>query len=133
MAKPATVKIKLVSTADTGFFYVTKKNPRNQTEKMSFRKYDPANRLLTQAEQEVLSQELELGRLTETLQRLSRWRRQTVTLTAPSPFALPLMIERLREQLSTEKLKDRLDRLLAQSEAALADAPPPRRRFARRD
>ena len=42
MAKPATVKIKLVSTADTGFFYVTKKNPRTQTEKMSFRKYDPA-------------------------------------------------------------------------------------------
>jgi large subunit ribosomal protein L33 len=41
MAKPATVKIKLVSSADTGFFYVTKKNPRNQTEKMSFRKYDP--------------------------------------------------------------------------------------------
>ena len=27
MAKPTTVKIKLVSTADTGFFYVTKKNP----------------------------------------------------------------------------------------------------------
>jgi large subunit ribosomal protein L33 len=44
MAKPATVKIKLVSTADTGFFYVTKKNPRNQTEKMTFRKYDPVVR-----------------------------------------------------------------------------------------
>jgi large subunit ribosomal protein L33 len=44
MAKPTTVKIKLVSTADTGFFYVTKKNPRNQTEKMSFRKYDPVVR-----------------------------------------------------------------------------------------
>ena len=44
MAKPATVKIKLVSTADTGFFYVTKKNPRNTTEKMSFRKYDPVAR-----------------------------------------------------------------------------------------
>jgi large subunit ribosomal protein L33 len=44
MAKPATVKIKLVSTADTGFFYVTKKNPRNQTEKMTFRKYDPVAR-----------------------------------------------------------------------------------------
>jgi large subunit ribosomal protein L33 len=41
MAKPATVKIKLVSTADTGFYYVTKKNPRNTTEKMTFRKYDP--------------------------------------------------------------------------------------------
>ena len=44
MAKPATVKIKLVSTADTGFFYVTKKNPRNITEKMTFRKYDPVAR-----------------------------------------------------------------------------------------
>jgi large subunit ribosomal protein L33 len=44
MAKPTTVKIKLVSSADTGFFYVTKKNPRTQTEKMSFRKYDPVVR-----------------------------------------------------------------------------------------
>jgi large subunit ribosomal protein L33 len=44
MAKPATVKIKLVSSADTGFFYVTKKNPRNITEKLSFRKYDPVVR-----------------------------------------------------------------------------------------
>jgi large subunit ribosomal protein L33 len=44
MAKPATVKIKLVSSADTGFFYVTKKNPRNQTEKMTMRKYDPVVR-----------------------------------------------------------------------------------------
>jgi large subunit ribosomal protein L33 len=44
MAKPATVQIKLVSTADTGFFYVTKKNPRTQTEKLSFKKYDPKAR-----------------------------------------------------------------------------------------
>ena len=44
MAKPTTVKIKLVSSADTGFFYVTKKNPRNITEKMTFRKYDPVAR-----------------------------------------------------------------------------------------
>ncbi len=44
MAKPATIKIKLLSTADTGFFYVTKKYPRNITEKMTFRKYDPVVR-----------------------------------------------------------------------------------------
>jgi large subunit ribosomal protein L33 len=44
MAKPTTVKIRLVSTADTGFFYVTKKNPRTQTEKMVARKYDPVVR-----------------------------------------------------------------------------------------
>jgi large subunit ribosomal protein L33 len=44
MAKPATVKIRLVSTAETGFFYVTKKNPRTKTEKLSFKKYDPVVR-----------------------------------------------------------------------------------------
>ena len=44
MAKPATVKIKLLSTADTGYFYVTKKNPRTMTEKMVKRKYDPVVR-----------------------------------------------------------------------------------------
>ncbi len=44
MAKPTTVKIKLVSSADTGFFYVTKKNPRTQTDKLTFRKYDPVVR-----------------------------------------------------------------------------------------
>jgi large subunit ribosomal protein L33 len=44
MAKPATLKIKLVSTADTGYYYVTKKNPRTQTEKMVVRKYDPVVR-----------------------------------------------------------------------------------------
>lgn len=44
MAKPATIKIKLESTADTGYFYVTKKNPKTQTEKMAQRKYDPVAR-----------------------------------------------------------------------------------------
>ncbi|KCZ94032.1 50S ribosomal protein L33 [Hyphomonas johnsonii] len=41
MAKPATIKIRLNSTADTGFFYVTKKNPRTKTEKLVLKKYDP--------------------------------------------------------------------------------------------
>ncbi|MFN7710637.1 MAG: 50S ribosomal protein L33 [Holosporales bacterium] len=44
MAKATTIKIKLLSTADTGFFYVTKKNPRTKTEKMEVRKYDPVVR-----------------------------------------------------------------------------------------
>lgn len=44
MAKPSSIQIKLVSTANTGFFYVTKKNPRNSTEKFEFRKYDPVVR-----------------------------------------------------------------------------------------
>ncbi|MCC0029506.1 MAG: 50S ribosomal protein L33 [Brucellaceae bacterium] len=41
MAKATTIKIKLLSTADTGFFYVTKKNSRTMTDKMTKRKYDP--------------------------------------------------------------------------------------------
>ena len=44
MAKPTTVKIRLNSTAGTGFFYVTKKNSRTMTDKMSVRKYDPVAR-----------------------------------------------------------------------------------------
>ena len=41
MAKTNTVQIKLVSSSDTGYFYVTKKNPRTKTEKLKFKKYDP--------------------------------------------------------------------------------------------
>ena len=44
MAKPSTVKIRLNLTADTGYFYVTKKNPRNLTEKLVLKKYDPVIR-----------------------------------------------------------------------------------------
>jgi large subunit ribosomal protein L33 len=44
MAKANTVKIKLVSSADTGFYYVTKKNARTMTDKLSLRKYDPVAR-----------------------------------------------------------------------------------------
>lgn len=94
-----------------------------------FRKYDAGNRLLGQAESEVLSQELELTRLAQTLAKLAALPQTRVKLAAASPFALPLMVERLREQFSTEKLKDRLDRLLAASEAVLA-APVGKRRRA---
>ena len=44
MAKATTIKIKLVSTAKTGYYYVTRKNSRTQTDKLSFRKYDPVVR-----------------------------------------------------------------------------------------
>lgn len=41
MAKATTIKVRLVSTADTGYFYVAKKNSRTMTEKLVQRKYDP--------------------------------------------------------------------------------------------
>jgi large subunit ribosomal protein L33 len=42
--KSATLNIKLLSSADTGFFYVAKKNPRKKPEKIELRKYDPVVR-----------------------------------------------------------------------------------------
>ena len=44
MAKSNVVQIKLVSTADTGYLYVTKKNARAQTQKLELNKYDPVVR-----------------------------------------------------------------------------------------
>jgi large subunit ribosomal protein L33 len=44
VAKPATLQVKMVSTADTGYFYVAKKNPRTKPEKLELMKYDPKAR-----------------------------------------------------------------------------------------
>lgn len=77
-----------------------------------FKKYDRGNLLLGQAEREVLSQELELARLQHTLAGMRRHTLVPVTLHRPSPMSLPLMVERLREKLSTESLAARLDRML---------------------
>jgi len=44
MAKPVTQKIKLVSSAGTGYYYVTKKNPRTKTAKLELKKFDPVAR-----------------------------------------------------------------------------------------
>jgi large subunit ribosomal protein L33 len=41
MAKAVTIKVKLVSSADTGFYYVAKKNSRTMTDKLKKKKYDP--------------------------------------------------------------------------------------------
>ena len=44
MAKPASIKIRLNSSADTGYFYVTKKYARTKTDKLVMKKYDPVVR-----------------------------------------------------------------------------------------
>jgi large subunit ribosomal protein L33 len=44
MAKSASDKIKLVSTANTGYYYTTLKNKRNTPDKMEMKKYDPVVR-----------------------------------------------------------------------------------------
>lgn len=90
-----------------------------------FRKYDAANLLLSQADAEVLSQELDIRRLATTLERMAAQRLEFVELKVPSPFSLPLMVERFRETLSNEKLADRLARIIRDATAE-ADAEPAR-------
>ncbi|MBL0730066.1 ligase-associated DNA damage response DEXH box helicase [Piscinibacter sp. HJYY11] len=87
-----------------------------------FRKYDPANRLLQQAEAEVLAQELEIGRLRASLERMARQRLVLTHPARPTPFAFPLMVERFREQLSNESVADRISRMVAQLEKAAGGA-----------
>jgi len=87
-----------------------------------FRKYDPGNRLLQQAEAELLQQELEIGRLREALRRMARHALVLKYLARPTPFAFPLMVERLREKLSNESVADRIARMVAQLEKAAGGA-----------
>lgn len=83
-----------------------------------FRKYEPDNRLLSQAQEEVLRQELDVERLDTCLRSLRaqtlNWRK----IARPTPFAFPLLVERLRESSSSEKLAERIARMVAELETA---------------
>ncbi|PYC21748.1 ligase-associated DNA damage response DEXH box helicase [Pseudomonas mosselii] len=83
-----------------------------------FQQHDPDNLLLTQARQEVLSQELDVQRLRQTLQRLQTLRLDVRVIRRATPFAFPLLVERFRESLSSEKLADRIRRMVADLEQA---------------
>jgi ATP-dependent helicase Lhr and Lhr-like helicase len=86
-----------------------------------FRKYDSANQLLLQADQELLNDELDIERLSACLARMHTQTHVVKPLSQPTPFAFPLMVERLRERLSTESMAERIARMVAQLEVA-ADA-----------
>ena len=81
-----------------------------------FQKYDPGNRLLAQAESELLSQELDVVQLAAALDRMRGQSLATITLARPSPLAFPLMVERFREKLTNESLSDRIARMVADLE-----------------
>ncbi|YCH19959.1 ligase-associated DNA damage response DEXH box helicase [Pseudomonas sp. D1-3] len=108
-----------------------------------FRQYDPDNLLLIQAHDEVLSQELDVQQLRHTLADMRAAQLNLHALRRATPLAFPLMVERFRERLSSEKLADRIARMLGELERAagpgpqVADAPlvevePPIRRGERK-
>jgi ATP-dependent Lhr-like helicase len=78
-----------------------------------FTKYDPQNLLLQQARKEVLEKHFEIARLKQVLERMANSR---VVIKHPkrlTPFALPLYVERVSGQLTTETLADRIERIKA--------------------
>lgn len=76
-----------------------------------FHRYEPSNRLLHQATREVLENQLEESRLRSTLSALQKKSLHLIELKTPSPFSYPLFVERFRQQLSSEKLTDRIRRM----------------------
>jgi len=83
-----------------------------------FRQHDAGNLLLTQAQREVLEQELELTRLRATLEELQARHISFHQTRRATPFGFALMVERFREKLSTEKLSDRVARMVRELEKA---------------
>ncbi|MDP3273523.1 ligase-associated DNA damage response DEXH box helicase [Limnobacter sp.] len=83
-----------------------------------FKKHDQNNLLLDQAQREALEQELDLKRMEAALCAIHRKTLVFKSIDRPTPFAFPLLIERLRETVSTEKLSDRVARMVAELEKA---------------
>ncbi|MDQ3140777.1 MAG: ligase-associated DNA damage response DEXH box helicase [Bacteroidota bacterium] len=75
-----------------------------------FKSYDPDHILLQQAELEVLSQQLEESRLRAALHRMQKQKLLFEYPNQPSPFAFPILVDNLRERLSSEKVEDQIKR-----------------------
>jgi ATP-dependent helicase Lhr and Lhr-like helicase len=77
-----------------------------------FAEYDPGNLLLHQARQEVLDRQFERDRMTRTLERLATMEIVVIDLVKPTPLGFPLLVDRLRGSLTSEKLADRVKRMI---------------------
>jgi ATP-dependent Lhr-like helicase len=79
-----------------------------------FEEYDPENLLLQQAHSEVLDMQMEKDKVLEAIRKINR---QQIILKTPgqfTPFSFPIMVDRLRAQLSSESLEDRIVKMKAQ-------------------
>ena len=76
-----------------------------------FHDYESHNLLLRQAYEEVMDFQLEEARLRRALQRIAS---QKIILTypdKPTPFSFPIIVDRMREKLTSEKLEDRIRKM----------------------
>lgn len=76
-----------------------------------FMKYDASNLLVKQAFNEVLSQELDIGRISQALNEMKKKKLVLSHTNRPTPFSFPIMVDRLRQQLTTEQLEDRVAKM----------------------
>jgi len=83
-----------------------------------FHEYDSNNLLLLQAYEEVMDFQLEEGRLRTALDRISKQKIIVKEPDKPTPFAFPIMVDRTREKLTSEKLADRVKRMMLEWEEA---------------
>ncbi|MBH3442769.1 ligase-associated DNA damage response DEXH box helicase [Pseudomonas moraviensis] len=81
-----------------------------------FKQYDADNLLLAQAGEEVLREELDIRRLEQTLERINRMKLDLHQVKRPTPLGFPLLVERMRESMSSEKLADRIRRMVGDLE-----------------
>src|SRR5258706_16470147 len=98
MAKSTMIKIKLLSSADTGYFYVTKKNSRTQTEKMVKKKYDPVAKKHVESRETKIKKKVPAIRMTSAL--AGRNPGQAYRLFKPELFVVRLGEPKCRRNLT---------------------------------
>ncbi|ADR20773.1 DNA ligase-associated DEXH box helicase [Marivirga tractuosa] len=81
-----------------------------------FTEYEPKNLLLLQAHREVIEQQLEQERLMKSMQKINQQKIIYIKTSKPTPFAFPIMVDRLREKFSTETIEERVAKMQLQLE-----------------
>jgi len=81
-----------------------------------FHDYEAHNLLLLQAFEEVMDFQLEEVRMRRALNRIAKQKIVITEPDRPTPFAFPIMVDRTREKLTTEKLEDRIRKMLLEFE-----------------
>lgn len=76
-----------------------------------FHEYESHNLLLLQAFEEVMDFQLEEARLRNALNRIAHQKIVITEPEKPTPFAFPIMVDRTREKLTTERLEDRIRKM----------------------
>lgn len=81
-----------------------------------FREYEPDNLLYLQAIEETMTFQFEEARLRRVLQHLQTQKIVICTPDKPTPFSFPILVDRLRETLTSEKLEDRIKKMTLEYE-----------------